>query len=560
MIDWLVGYALRKRLVVAMICVFVAIYGYYSWKQLAIEAYPDIAEVTVDVITQATGLAAEEVEQQVTIQLERELNGTPGLLTMRSVSTFGLSSITLVFRDGIDDYWARQRVLERIGTVELPPGLTPELGPLSTATGEIYKYILESDTKTLRELSEIQKWIVVPALKRIPGLAEVENFGGITTQFQLELDPQQLMRFGVSLKDITGAIQANSGNSGGSVLNRGQFGYVIRGIGLVQTLQDMGNIVVTQRNGNHILVSDLGKLKLGIQERHGILGVDDRNDAVEGTPLLLRGENPSRVMEAVHAKVAALNERLKADDVRIVGYLDRSNLVDATIDKVSHTVFQGVGLVIIVLILFLGSPRAALIVGITIPFAMMVAFSLMHLTNIPANLLSLGAIGFGIVVDGAIVISEAILRRGEAKRDEPLTEDEVRETALQVAGPIFFATVIIITAYVPLFAFLRIEAKFFAPMAYAVGFAQFGALLLTLTLIPGLAYYAYRRRGPVFHNPVIAWAEMRYRGALQVSLAWPKLAYLLIAISAVVVVWLAVTVKREFLPSLDEGAIRVHVR
>src|SRR5215471_5367669 len=560
MIDWLVGYALRKRLVVAMICVFVAIYGYYSWRQLAIEAYPDIAEVTVDVITQATGLAAEEVEQQVTIQLERELNGTPGLLTMRSVSTFGLSSITLVFRDGIDDYWARQRVLERVGTVELPPGLTPELGPLSTATGEIYKYILESDTKSLRELSEIQKWTVVPALKQIPGLAEVENFGGITTQFQLELDPQQLMRFGLSLKNITDAINANSANSGGSILNRGQYGYVIRGIGLVQTLQDMGNIVVTQRDGNPILVSDLGKLKLGIQERHGILGVDDRIDAVEGTPLLLRGENPSRVMEAVHAKVAELNQRLKAEDVRIVGYLDRSNLVDATIDKVSHTVFQGVGLVLIVLLLFLGSPRAALIVGITIPFAMMVAFSLMHLTNIPANLLSLGAIDFGIIVDGAIVMSEAILRRREAKRDEPLTEDEVRETALQVAGPIFFATVIIITAYVPLFAFQRIEAKFFAPMAYAVGFAQFGALLLTLTLIPGLAYYAFRRPGRVFHNPVIAWAEMRYRGALQVSLAWPKLAYLLIAISAVGVVWLAVTVKREFLPSLDEGAIRVHVR
>jgi heavy metal efflux system protein len=560
MIDWLVSLALRKRTVVAMICVFIAAYGYYSWKQLAIEAYPDIAEVTVDVITQATGLAAEEVEQQVTIQLERELNGTPGLLTMRSVSTFGLSSITLVFRDGVDSYWARQRVLERIGAVELPPGLTPELGPLSTAIGEIYKYILESDSKTLRELSEIQKWTVIPALKQVPGLAEVANFGGITTQFQLELDPQQLIRFGLSLKNITDAIQANSANAGGSVLNRGQLGYVIRGIGLVQTLQDMGNIVVTQRNGTPILVSDLGKLKLGIQERHGILGVDDRNDAIEGGVLLLRGENPSRVMEAVHAKVAELNQRLKAEDVKIVGYLDRSNLVDATIDRVSHTLFQGVGLVLIVLILFLGSPRAALIVGITIPFAMMVAFSLMHLTNIPANLLSLGAIDFGIIVDGAIVMSEAILRRREARPDEPLTEDDVRETALQVAGPIFFATLIIITAYVPLFAFQRIEAKFFAPMAYAVGFAQFGALLLTLTLIPGLAYYAYRKPRRLFRNPVIAWAEVRYRDALQRSLGWPKFSYLLIAVSAVAVVWLAVTVKREFLPGLDEGAIRVHVR
>src|SRR5215470_14176333 len=228
MIDRLVSYALRKHLVVAMICIFVAIYGYYSWTQLAIEAYPDIADVSAQVITQATGLAAEEVEQQVTIPLERELNGTPGLLTMRSNSTFGLSLITLVFRDGFDNYWARQRVTERIANVELPAGLTPTLGPLSTATGEIYKYILESDTKNLRELSEIQKWIVIPALKQIPGLAEVSNFGGITTQFQLELDPQQLMRFNLSLKDINEAIRNNSANSGGSVLNRGQFGYVIR--------------------------------------------------------------------------------------------------------------------------------------------------------------------------------------------------------------------------------------------------------------------------------------------------------------------------------------------
>ena len=560
MIDWLVSLALRKRIVVAMTCAFISIYGYYSWTQLAIEAYPDIADVTVQVITQAVGLAAEEVEQQVTIPLERELNGTPGLLTMRSNSTFGLSLITLVFRDGFDNYWARQRVTERIANVELPAGLTPTLGPLSTATGEIYKYVLESDTKNLRDLSEIQKWTVIPTLKQVPGIADIENFGGITTQFQLDLDPQQLSRFNLSLKNVTDAITANSGNSGGSVLTRGELGYVIRGIGLIQTLEEMGNIVVTQRNGTPILVSDLGKLKFGIQERHGILGVDDRNDAVEGVVVLLRGENPSRVMEALHAKVVQLNQRLKSEDVQIVPYLDRSNLIDATIDRVSHTVFQGVALVLIVLILLLGSPRNALIVGITIPFAMVVAFSLMHLANIPANLLSLGAIDFGIIVDGAIVMSEAILRRREAKPNELLTLDEVRETVVQVAGPIFFGTLIIIAAYVPLFAFQRIEAKFFAPMAYAVGFAQFGALVLTLTLIPGLAYMANRRPRRIVHNPVIAWAEVRYRRALQRSLERPKLAYLLIAIAAVAVVWLGMTVRREFLPALDEGAVRIHVR
>src|SRR5215470_16790923 len=280
MIDWLVGFALKKRLVMVMICVFAAAYGYYSWRQLAIEAYPDIADVSAQVVTQAPGLAAEEVEQQVTIPLERELNGTPGLLAMRSRSTFGLSLITLVFRDGIEDYWARQRITERIQDVTLPSGLTPGLDPLTSATGEIFKYTIESDTKGLRELSEIQRWIVIPALKQVPGIADVGNFGGITTQFQLELDPQQLVRFNLSLKNVTDAIIANSSSSGGSILNRGQQGYVVRGIGLVQNLEDMGNIVVTQRNGTPILVRDLGRMKLSNQERYGLLGRDDRNDGV----------------------------------------------------------------------------------------------------------------------------------------------------------------------------------------------------------------------------------------------------------------------------------------
>src|SRR5215472_3866735 len=294
MIDWFVGYTLRKRLVVAMICVFVAIYGYYSWTQLAIEAYPDIADTSSQVVTQAPGLAAEEIEQRITIPLERELNGTPGLLFMRSKSTFGLSLITLVFRDGIENYWSRQRITERIQNVTLPPGITAGLDPVTSPTGQIYYYTIESDTKGQRELSEIQRWIVIPALKQVPGVADVSNFGGITTQFQLELDPQQLMRFNLSLANVEAAINANSSNSGGSVVTRGELGYVVRGIGLVQTLDDMGSIVVTQRNGTPILLRDLGKLKLGNAERHGVLGESTKSDGVEGTVLLLKGDNASR--------------------------------------------------------------------------------------------------------------------------------------------------------------------------------------------------------------------------------------------------------------------------
>ena len=559
MIDWIVSFALRKRLVAVMICIFAGVYGYYSWTELAVEAYPDVADTAAQVVTQAPGLAAEEVEQQVTIPLERELNGTPGITMMRSRSTFGLSLITLVFRDGIDDYWGRQRITERIANVTLPPNLTPGLDPVSSPTGQILYYVLKSKTKNLRQLSEIETWTVIPAIKQVPGVADVSNFGGLTTQYELELDPQQLMRFNISLNTITSAISANNANAGGSVLNRGEMGYVIRGIGLIQTLDDLGNIVVTQHNGTPILVRDLGKLKLSNLERHGIVGMDGMNDVVEGTVLLLRHENPSRVLEGVHAKIDELNARLKADDVQIVPYLDRTTLVNATVDKVRGTVFTGIGLVLIVLILFLGSPRAALIVGATVPFAMVVAFILMHHTGISANLLSLGAIDFGIIVDGAIVMTEAILRRREARPDQPLTEADVRDAARQVARPIFFATAVIITTYLPLFALQRIEAKLFYPLAYAVGYAQFGALAFALLVVPGLAYVAYRRPRRVFHNPVLGWLEARLSPrAAQARCGGRAIAYVMAAVAAVAVVGLGLSVWRQFLPELDEGGIWLH--
>jgi heavy metal efflux system protein len=557
MIDGIFTYALRKHAVLAMIAVFGAMYGYYSWTQLAIEAYPDIADTQAQVVTQAPGMAAEEVEQRITIPLERELNGTPRLLLMRSKSTFGLSLITMVSRDGTEDYWWRMRINERIQNAVLPPGLTPGLDPLSSPTGQIYYYTLESETKGLRELSEIQRWVVIPALKQVPGIADVSNFGGLTTQFQLELDPQQLVRFNLSLANVEAAINANSASAGGSVVARGETGYVIRGIGLVQTLDQMGAIVVTQRNGTPIFLRDLGKLKLANQERHGVLGKNQRNDAIEGTALLLRGANPSEVIEGIHAKVAELNERLKADDVKIVPYIDRADLVDATIHRVGETIFQGIGLVLVVLILFLGSVRSALIIGITIPFAMFTAFILMNLLKIPANLLSLGAIDFGIIVDGAIVMTDAILRRREAEPDRVLTEADVAVAAHQVARPILFATLIIISTYLPLFAFQRVEAKLFYPMAFAVGFAQLGALL-HLVLVPGLALIAFRHPRRVFRNRVIERLEAGYRSMLQRSLRLPAIVYVTTALAAAAVIALATTVPREFLPELDEGSIWLH--
>lgn len=560
MIDKLVSLAISRRLLVGMIALFICAFGYYSWTQLPIEAYPDIAGTSVQVVTQAPGLAAEEVEQQITIPLERELNGTAHLAVMRSKSTFGLSLITLVFSDGTEDYWARQRVLEKMGNVALPEGASPALNPLSSPIGEIYRYTLASKTKTLRELSELQRWKVIPALKRVQGVVDIVNFGGLTTQFTLELDPASLTRFNISLRAVTDAIRANSANAGGSVITRGELGYVVRGIGLVQNLDDLGNIVVTQKDGVPVLLHDLGRLKLGNLERHGVLGKDAKSDAIQGIVLLLRGENPSHVTDALHAEVDKLNADLKLQGVQIAPYLDRSTLVQATIHKVGHTVLEGIALVVFVLMVFLGSPRSALIVAATIPFSVLTAFILMKLTNVPANLLSLGAIDFGIIVNAAIVIVEAAQRLRETRPDGMLTEADAKTAIVAVAKPIFFATTIIITAYIPLFTFQNVEAKLFSPMAYAVTYSLFGALLLSLTLIPGLAYLAYRKPQKVFHNPVVVAIERGYRRMLEGLLdrKWITLGSAAGVLLGAVV--LGATVGREYLPELDEGSIWLQIQ
>ncbi|HYA85932.1 MAG TPA: CusA/CzcA family heavy metal efflux RND transporter [Nitrospirota bacterium] len=560
MIDHIISICLRKRFVALMVSLLLAVFGYYSWARMAVEAYPDIGDVTAQVVTQAPGLAAEEVEQQITIPLERALAGTPGLETMRSSSTFGLSIIPIVFRDGIDDYWARQRVTDNISQVTLPPGIQPGLLPLAGPTGEIYRYTLESDTKNLMELSEIQRWIVIPALEQVPGVVSVANFGGFTMQYQLELDPVQLQRYGIGLNDVITAISNNSSNAGGSRISRGEQGYVIRGIGMVRTLEDLGSIVVTQRKGVPILVRDLGKLTYSHQEREGILGKDSNPDAIGGIVDLLRYQNPSQVLKRLHTKVAELSKQLGAMGVHIVPYIDRDDLVQETVRKVSHTVLEGIGLVCIVLILFLGSPRSALIAAVTIPLALVTVFIVMHITKLPANLFSLGAIDFGIIVDGAIVVTEAILRKREANPSAPLSEQDVFAATIQVARPIFFATLIIITAYLPLFVFERAEAKLFSPMAFTVGYALFGALLSTFTLIPGLAYAAFRKPRPVFHNRPLEWLQGIFRMALDHMLAMPKTAFMIGGAALLIVIGLGITTGREFLPELDEGALWLQVQ
>jgi heavy metal efflux system protein len=560
MIDQLVDFCLRRRVAVIVIALLLGAFGVYAWETLSVEAYPELGDVSAQVTTQLPGLAAEEVEQLITVPLEREINGTPGLLLMRSESTFGLSLITVLFRDGYEDYWVRQRLLERINQVTLPAGASPSLDPVAGPGGEIYRYTLESDTRNLQELSEIQRWTVIPALKSVPGVVDDTNFGGFTTDYQLDLAPKQLERYGLGITDVMNAINNNNANAAGGRVSRGDQSYVIRGVGLIKSLEDIGSIVVTQFNGAPVVVRDLGQLVLSHQEREGILGKDNNPDTIEGIVLMLKYQNPSETLKGVHAKVEELNRQLAKQDVRIVPYIDRDDLVRATVHKVGRTILEGIALVFLVLILFLGSARSALVAGVTIPLALVAVFSLLNLTHVSANLLSLGAIDFGILVDGAIVVTEAILRRREAMPSEELSESEVKGAAVQVTRPIFFASLIIITAYMPLFSFERAEAKLFTPMAYTMGYALFGALLATLALVPGLAYYAYRKPAPVYRNRWLEWLTRHYERGLAACIEQPQIVYGLAIFALLAVIGLGATVGRDFLPDLDEGALWLQVQ
>ena len=542
------------------VAVLLAVVGYFSWTTLAIEAYPELAPVTVQVTTQLPGLAAEEIEQQVTIPLERGLASTPGLVSMRSSSTFGLSLITLVFRDGAEDYWERQRVTERIAQVTLPTGVTPGLDPVSGPSGEIYRYTLESDSKNLMELSEVQRWTVIPALEQVQGVANIDNFGGFTKEFQLELDPAQLTRFGVAIGDIVNAINNNTAVAGGGRVSRGEQSYIVRGVGRVTTLQDIGGIVVTQHGGVPVLVRDLGRMKIGHQVREGILGKNYNPDSIEGIVDLLKYENPSKVLERVHARVEALNKQLAPQGVKIVPYIDRDNLVHATVENVARTIVEGVVLVCLILLIFLGSARVALIVAATIPLSLATVFLLMNLFHMPANLFSLGAIDFGVIVDAAIVVTEALLRVRERLPNERMAPTLAVQGSIQVARPIFFATLIIITAYFPLLAFQNAEGKLFRPMAFTVGFALLGALLYALALAPGLTYIALKNPLHIKPNRVIEAIRRGYRKSLASLLGHLPIAYVTAAVALVAVVLLGASVGREFLPELDEGTLWMQVQ
>jgi cobalt-zinc-cadmium resistance protein CzcA len=555
----LVAFALHQRFVTVALALLLTAGGILSWTRLPIEAYPDVGDVTVEVITLWPGHAAEEVERLITIQLEKELNGIANVTFLRSASLFGLSNIRVLFADGTDKYWARQQVQERMAGAEVPSDARPTLGSLSSVIGEVYRYTLWSSTMPLVELKALQDWVLEREFLKVPGVADVISWGGGIKQYQITIDPARLRAYNLTLKQVFDAVAANNANAGGSYIPWGQYALTVRGIGMIQSTRDIENIVVAAPRGTPVRVRELGTVGIGHAIRLGVLGRDHDDDVVGGIVRMRKGENPGVVIDGVKAKLVEIQQLLPAG-VELRPYYDRERLVKATVGTVLRNLVEGAALVVLLLSLFLYNVRAAILVALTIPLSLLFAFVFMDLNAIPANLLSLGAIDFGIIVDGAVIMTENIVRHlAERRATGPRVVREVQHSALEVARPLTFAVLIIMTVYVPILTFQRIEGKLFRPMAVTISLAVIGSLLLTLTLIPVLASLLFRRPPAERESPLLRWLRRPYVPALAFCVRRPIVpvgaAAVLLALSLVAFGFLG----KEFLPELDEGDMWVRV-
>src|SRR5215831_14153875 len=553
--------ALRLRWVVLLLTAGVLAWGVWAFRQQPIDAYPDISAQMVQIITVFPGRAPEEVERQVTIPVENAVLGTPRVETVRSRTIFGLSVVQMTFEEGTELYWARQRVTEKLADVDLPPNVQPQLGPPATAYGEIYRYELVSDgTVDLIELRTLNDWVVERRLKRVPGVAEVANFGGYVKQFAITFNQAQLKRFGLTLGDVEDAITKNNAAGGGSVVSRGSMSLVVRGKGQLENVDQIQNVFIKSIGGTPIYLKDVASVSIDTKVPNGIFSKDYQEPSVQGIVTMRKGENPSQVLTRVQEAVNELNETDMPPGVQIVSYYDRTHLIDATLHTVTHSVSLGITLVVLVLIFFLGRPAMALLVALTIPFALLFALGMMYLTNIPIGLLSIGAIDFGIIVDGAVIMAENIARRlGESGRhDARGTLAIIRGAALDMQRPVFISVLLIMVAFLPLLSLTRIEGLLFRPMALTILFALLGALIFSLVLVPVLASFLFRHGYQEWDNPLLHLLTPIYRWVLRGLLhaRW-IVAILSVAGLAMVLVLLVPRLGTEFLPYLDEGVVWV---
>lgn len=559
MIAQLLRYALQQRFITIVLGIVLIGLGVYSFQRLKIEAYPDISDTQVTVITVFPGHAAEEMEQQVTVPLERALNSVPQVIARRSRTIFGLSVVELTFAYGTNDYFARQVVLEKIGDAELPEGASTSLGPLSTPIGELYRYYLDAAPGTSElQLRELQDWVIAPRLLQVPGIADVVPFGGQVKQFQIEIDPLALEKYNLTIDKVASAIKANNRNAGGALMDNRQQSMVVRGVGLLTSTEDIERIVVAATGGVPIFVRDVGKVKVGAALQTGLFGLNGKLGGVEGIILMRRGENPSEVLEGVAKAIRNLNDVRLPNGIRIEPIYDRRDLVANTLHTVTHTLLEGLVIVVAVLFLFLGSVRAAVLTALTIPLSLLFAFICMEFAGVPVNLLSLGALDFGIIVDGTLVMVEHVVHHLSRPRSQHESViDSIRAAALEVERPIFFSLLILISAYLPLFTLERVERRLFTPMAFTVCAALLGSMVITLTIIPVLSTYVFRSRVKSWDNPVVLWIYRGYERLLRHTL--PR-SWAVVGVSFAIVAGaflLGGTLGSEFLPQLDEGVIWV---
>src|SRR5579872_490963 len=494
MIHHVVQFALRQRFLVLMFTLLVVIAGVFAFQRMPVDAYPDLSPPMVEVISQWPGHAAEEIERLVTLPIEVQMNGVPHMEYLRSISLYGLSDVIMTFTESTDDYFARNVVFQRLSDVQLPSGVMPGLSPLSSPSGLVYRYVLESPDRTPQELKTIEDWVIERAYKSVHGVADDSGFGGTVMQYQVLLDPARIYGYHLTVPQVTAALAANNANTGGGFYSQGGQFYYVRGIGLVRNTDDIGNVVVGANKGVPIRVRDVGDVTIGHAPRLGEFGFQKNDDAVEGVILMLRGEQTQNVLKGVEAKTEELNRQILPPDVKIHPYYDRSELVDLTTDTVEANLLRGMVLVLIVLIFFLVSFRAAIIVAVTIPLSLLFAFIVLHAHDVAANLLSIGAIDFGIIIDGTVVMIENIYRELALREGQSYQLKEVILLAAKdVDRPIFYSVAVILAGYLPIYALTGPAGKLFHPMAETMSFALVGSLILTLTLVPVLASYWFKR-------------------------------------------------------------------
>lgn len=557
MIPRLVRFAIARPFVVIVATLVMAAAGVWAFGQLRVEAYPDLTDPTVVVVTLYPGFAAEEVEQQVTVPIERALNNTPYVISRRSRTIFGLSVVELTFEDGTNDFLGRQLVLERLQGASLPDGVTPTLGPLSGGVSEFYRYVVSGPGLETATRREIQDWVIGPRLLQVPGVADVATFGGLVRQYEVQVDPRALDKYRLSMRQLADAVKSNNRNAGGALLRMGQQALPIRGSGLIQSPADLEGIVLDAPRGVPIRVGDIGRVRMGALPQTGIFATDDEPvgaGGVEGIVLMRRGENPSEVLPRVREAVAELNAGRLPAGMRIEAIHDRSDLVANTLHTVSHVLIAGFAIVVIALLAFLLSGRAALLTAVVIPLSLLFALVCMYLSGVSLSLLSIGALDFGIIVDGTIVMVERIIRglEGDPHRDP---RETIVVAAVEAQRPIVFSMLVIIAAYIPLLTLQRVERRLFMPMALTVCYALLGSLLLALTLIPALATYLFRGRTRILHHPPLERLNDWY--GLAIRRLVDRAGWVVGAAAVVVACALALgtSLGTEFLPQLDEGVI-----